>query len=137
VKGFRERPEAWEAERLLRNGGVWNTMVMVAQCRALWFWGGECFPGMMQKFEEFALHIGTGREQAVLEALYEELPVVNFSSGLLEKAPEASVVMELEGVLWSDWGNERRIAETLRGLGKSPSFGTVEAGFHTAAPSVA
>jgi hypothetical protein len=30
--------------------------------------------------------------------------------------------MELEGVLWSDWGSERRIVETLERIGKSPLF---------------
>ncbi len=127
VVGFREKPGAGEARRLLRSGGVWNTMIVAAQWRTLWALGWECFPELMERFEEFAMHIGTERERAVLEALYEELPAVNFSSGLLERAPGASVVMELEGALWSDWGNERRIVETLRRIGRSPSFMTMEA----------
>jgi mannose-1-phosphate guanylyltransferase len=30
--------------------------------------------------------------------------------------------MELQGVLWSDWGRLERIAETLRRLGREPRF---------------
>jgi hypothetical protein len=28
--------------------------------------------------------------------------------------------MELQGVLWSDWGNPERIAKTLRQIGREP-----------------
>jgi mannose-1-phosphate guanylyltransferase len=31
-------------------------------------------------------------------------------------------VMELTGVLWSDWGKPERIADTIRRIGKTPAF---------------
>ena len=33
-----------------------------------------------------------------------------------------SDVVELNDVVWSDWGNEERITETLRQIGKTPLF---------------
>jgi hypothetical protein len=50
------------------------------------------------------------------------MPVYNFSSDLLERLPDRMAVMELAGVLWSDWGKPERIAETIRRIGKTPAF---------------
>jgi hypothetical protein len=50
------------------------------------------------------------------------MPVYNFSSDLLERLPDRMAVMELAGVLWSDWGNPERIAETIHRIGKTPAF---------------
>ena len=123
VAGFREKPRAQEAGRLLLAGGLWNTLVIAAQWRTLWRLGWRCFPTMMGRFEEFAGHIGTGKENAALKAIYDQLPSLNFSSGLLQRVPNAAVVMELPpSVVWSDWGNEARIVETLNRFGKTPLF---------------
>jgi hypothetical protein len=78
----------------------------------------------MAHFEEFRPHIGTDEEMRALDTLYDALPSVNFSTNLLQQALDSLVVMELRGVLWSDWGSERRIVETLQRIGKSPLFMT-------------
>lgn len=44
----------------------------------------------------------------------------NFSSHLLQRLSDRVAVMELIGVLWSDWGKPERIAETIRRIGKTP-----------------
>ena len=44
----------------------------------------------------------------------------NFSSHLLQRPSDRVAVMELIGVLWSDWGKPERIAETIRRIGKTP-----------------
>jgi hypothetical protein len=44
-------------------------------------------------------------------------------------------VMELEGVIWSDWGRPERIVETLRSLGKKPTF-PMEAFTGSGVPSI-
>jgi mannose-1-phosphate guanylyltransferase len=36
--------------------------------------------------------------------------------------PHQIAVLELNGVLWSDWGRRERIEETLREIGKQPAF---------------
>lgn len=50
------------------------------------------------------------------------MPAYNFSSHLLQRLPNRVAVMELTGVLWSDWGKLERIAETIRRIGKTPAF---------------
>lgn len=57
-----------------------------------------------------------------LGGAYRDLPPYNFSSHLLQQLPELVAVMELTGVLWSDWGKPERIAETIRRIGKTPAF---------------
>lgn len=124
VAGFREKPDTREAQHLLRTGGLWNTMVIAVRWSTLWQLGWRCFPTLMAHFEEFRPHIGTDEEMRALDTLYDALPSVNFSTNLLQQALDSLVVMELRGVLWSDWGSERRIVETLQRIGKSPLFMT-------------
>jgi mannose-1-phosphate guanylyltransferase len=40
----------------------------------------------------------------------------------LQQVPAHVAVLEMRGVLWSDWGSTERIVETLRQLGKEPRF---------------
>ena len=121
VEHFREKPNLPDAKTLLTEGGLWNTMVMAARVRTLWELGRHV-PAMMTAFEALPHYLGSEREPQMLDSLYEAMPNVNFSSHLVEKVPAASVVIELRNVVWSDWGNEERITETLRRIGKTPSY---------------
>jgi mannose-1-phosphate guanylyltransferase len=49
------------------------------------------------------------------------MPAKNFSTDLLQRVPEQLAVVELTGVLWSDWGKPERIAETLRRIDRRPA----------------
>lgn len=122
VVGFHEKPSALMAQHLFATGGLWNTMVMASKVRTLWQLGWRWLPDIMYAFDGLMRHLGTQREQEVLDGIYEGLPSANFSSHLVQKAVASTVVLELRDVLWSDWGNERRIVETLRRIGKRPSF---------------
>lgn len=96
-------------------------MVMAARVKTLWELGRHV-PAMMTAFGSLTHYLGSERESQMLDSLYEHMPDVNFSSHLVEKVPTASVVVELNDVVWSDWGNEKRITETLRRIGKTPLF---------------
>jgi len=122
VASFREKPNLQDAEHLLATGGLWNTMVMAAQVKTLWELGWCWLPEMMKAFGALKHHLGTEREQQVLDSIYESLPSSDFSSHLVERVPGSTVVVELRDVVWSDWGNEERIVETLRQIGKRPWF---------------
>lgn len=125
VAGFREKPGVTEARHLLRFGGLWNTMVIAVRLPTLWRLGRRCFPAMMKHFTDFAAVIGTDKEMRALDSLYETIPSVNFSTNVLQQALDSLAVMELQDVLWSDWGSERRIVETLERIGKTPLFQNV------------
>lgn len=122
VVGFHEKPSLLTAQHLFTTGGLWNTMVMACRVRTLWQLGWRWLPEMMGAFDGLKRHLGTESEPEVLEGIYETLPSANFSSQLVQRAVASAVVIELRDVVWSDWGNEKRIVETLRRIGKRPSF---------------
>jgi mannose-1-phosphate guanylyltransferase len=122
VKTFLEKPDHSTALEAFSKGALWNTMVLTGKVDTFWNLGWKCFPELMVRFEQLQEAIGTSRESPTLEAIYENMPQRNFSSDLLQKTPEHIGVIQLEGVMWSDWGYPARIAETLCHLGKKPSF---------------
>lgn len=122
VEAFLEKPGLAEALAGIAAGALWNTLVFTAKVEALWGLGWRRFPEMMPLFERLGQSVGTSREAGVLESIYKVMPPHNFSSGLLAHATHHLAVLELSGVLWSDWGKPERIAETLRVIGKQPAF---------------
>ncbi len=122
VKTFLEKPTAAQADAALAAGALWNTSVVAAKVETLWESGWQCFPDLMPRFECLLGAIGTSAEAKTLEAIYEHMPAHDFSSELLQRIPEQFVVIEMAGVLWSDWGTPERIGHTLRQIGRHPMF---------------
>jgi mannose-1-phosphate guanylyltransferase len=122
VRRFVEKPPVPEAEKLFRTGGLWNTLIVVAEVRTLWTLGRYAQPDMMALFEWLSYSVGTGAEAEVIDEIYRIMPALNFSSDVLERTPDQLVVWELEEVVWSDWGRPERIDETLGRLGIEPRF---------------
>lgn len=122
VQGFLEKPGPVQAQAAMSSGGLWNTLIFAVKAETLWSMGRRCFPEMMRLFEQLGAAIGTPREKAILEGIYHSMPVRNFSSGLLTRVVEHVAVMELDGVVWSDWGRPERIVDTIRRLDKTPAF---------------
>ncbi len=122
MSSFLEKPSAELADAALRGGALWNTLVLAAKADTLWQAGYACFPDMMPLFERLASAWDRPGERAALEAIYQVMPAYNFSSHFLQRLPDRVAVMELTGVLWSDWGKPERIVETIRRIGKTPAF---------------
>ncbi|MCA9419562.1 MAG: hypothetical protein KC592_01005 [Nitrospira sp.] len=122
VQAFLEKPDSIQASRAMAAGAVWNTLILAAKLKKLWELGWQCFPEMMPLFERLCTAIGGPEEGNLLDAIYRVMPIRNFSSGLLHRVPEQMAVIQLRGVLWSDWGKPERIVETLRKIGKQPAF---------------
>lgn len=122
VRAFLEKPTAAEADAALAAGALWNTLVVVAKVETLWETGWQCFPDLMPAFERLRGMIGTSHETKTLATIYEHMPAHNFSSELLQRIPEQLAVVEMTGVLWSDWGKPERIANSLRRIGRQPAF---------------
>lgn len=119
---FKEKPVLEQGEQqVMAAGGLWNTLILAANADLLWSLGHRCFPEMMSRLESFAASIGHKDEEAELDALYQELSHHDFSSELLEALPQKIAVLELNGVLWSDWGRPERIMESLAVIGRSPT----------------
>ncbi|WP_447968902.1 hypothetical protein [Nitrospira sp. M1] len=95
---------------------------MTVKVDTLWNLGWQCLPELMERFEKLDAAISTSCEGKILDAIYQGMPCRNFSSDLLQCVPECVGVMEHQDVLWSDWGNPKRIAGTLQLLGKEPAL---------------
>jgi len=122
VERFVEKPDEATAHEARATGSLWNMMVLAAKGKELWSLGWKCFPEMMFLFDQMKKAVDTAEELRALNAIYEAMPCRNFSSHLLQCAPERLAVMEMEDVLWSDWGNPARIANTLDKIGKPIAF---------------
>ena len=122
IDGYHEKPDSAVAQRYMGCGGVWNTMVFAAGLDLLWKLGWLCFPAIMERFERLVGAIDTPDEMTVLESIYDGMPSRNFSSHLLERAFSNAAVLEMQGILWCDWGKPERIVSTLNWLGKKPAF---------------
>ncbi len=119
---FTEKPSIDRCRQAMAKGGLWNTLILTADLALLWDQGRRHLPDMITLLERFAEFIGTSEERPKLEALYQELAFHDFSSDLLQKVPSQMAVLELNGVLWSDWGKAERIVESLEAVGKTPAF---------------
>jgi mannose-1-phosphate guanylyltransferase len=117
VAQFMEKPTRDQASRLMQEGWLWNTMVVVARAQNLFELIVEATPHLAGSFSMIQRAIGTHREQQVVEEVYRVMPPANFSTAVLVRYPERLAVLPVQHVLWSDWGSGVRIVDTLTRLG--------------------
>lgn len=122
VRRFAEKPTKRVAARVRAAGGLWNTFILASKIKTLWGFGWRHVPEMMTHFVDIwdALRASTG--SVPLERVHQSLPSCDFSTHILQRAVRSLAVLEMENVYWSDWGRPERILETLRLMGKEPSF---------------
>ena len=122
VNRFLEKPSKTDAVDAMTRGGLWNTLIIVVKANTLWQLGWNYFPEIMYLFVRLFKAVGSCRESDVLESIYRAMPLQNFSTEFLTLATNHIGVMPMNDVLWSDWGSEKRIVETLVHIGKQPNF---------------
>ena len=120
VDRFMEKPGR-DAMKDIR-GAFWNTFVITGSVQLLWDLGWRYVREIMPLFVQLWDSIDTPEEAAVLKQIYKVMPERDFSAHILEQAVRHLVLMNLEGVYWSDWGREERVVETLDRLGIESAF---------------
>jgi mannose-1-phosphate guanylyltransferase len=118
VSRFVEKPGPDETERIMRAGGLLNTLVLVSRVNALWTLGRRYFPGTMALLEQAAEAFDTEAEEGALRSVYQQMPSWNFSADLLARSAANLAVTGIGGIRWSDWGRAERILDTLGRTGK-------------------
>lgn len=113
VRQFHEKPDPSRALSFYNEGFLWNTLNMAVKGATLWDLGRKHQPQMMERFERLRAAIGTARETETLAQIYADMPLVNFSKAILERAVAQALVMPMQDLEWSDWGKPERIQETL------------------------
>ena len=130
VSRFQEKPDLEEARALLRQGCLWNTMIVAASAKTLWALGRRCLPEMMGNFDAFLTVLRAVRERRLapcweskaLDTLYSGMAPADFSKDILQQSTAQSMLLQMEGVDWCDWGHPQRVADSLSRLGRRPLF---------------
>ncbi len=122
ARQFLEKPSCEGAAAAMACGGLWNTLIVAVKAHTLWQLGCIYAPEILKHFERLLEVIGTSREERVLESIYEVMPSRNFSKDLLTPAVDRIGLLPMKDVVWSDWGQKKRIIETLERIGKQPNF---------------
>lgn len=127
---FIEKPTPSVASELVRQGGLWNTMIMVVKVKKLLELARQAAPELTSAFERILPSIGTTGEANELDTLYRRIGPVNFSKDLLEALPlqnrSSLAVLPIRGVYWSDWGSIHRVVNDLREMGCLGRYGLIE-----------
>jgi mannose-1-phosphate guanylyltransferase len=121
VARFVEKPASEVADRLCRDGALWNTFVSVGRVSTYWKLGRRHLPECADLLGTYAERIGLPDEEAVLDATYGKLSAADFSRDILQRAEELGVV-SVAGSGWSDWGRPERVLETLQAQGAADSL---------------
>jgi hypothetical protein len=80
----------------------------------------------MPRFEKLSEAIDSDREDNVIREIYANMPKRNFSSDLLQLGPEHVLVVKLENICWSDWGNRDRVLHSLQHIKSQNRFSALQ-----------
>ena len=120
VRGFREKPAIDVARRLLQQGSVWNTFVMVGHVQAFLQMVQATLPDLLSMLG--SARMWRGKETHIGYSLYERVPSVSFSRRVLSAETDQLVVLRLNQVGWSDLGDPGRAFMAARETGYEPGW---------------
>jgi mannose-1-phosphate guanylyltransferase len=103
VLSFLEKPDAPAARDLFRRGAHWSSFILVARGGTLLSLYERAAPRMTRLLARVC---GTGFP---LERVYSKLPIMDFSSGLLERAAPELRMLAVPPCGWTDLGTPDRI----------------------------
>jgi mannose-1-phosphate guanylyltransferase len=120
VKGFQEKPCEKIARKLLRQGALWNTFVMVGRVTAFL----EMIQAALWELTEIfcMARLWKGEETHIEQSLYEQIPAMDFSRQVLSPATAHLSVMRLGDVGWNDLGDPERVLAVARAAGPEPMW---------------
>ena len=120
INRFIEKPTYDQVESLMRDGWLWNTMVIVARAPALITLVRKRLPELTACFTLLQRFLGTAWEHDLINEVYQSIPKVNFSTSVLAARSSSSLLLRVRNVRWSDLGTKERIISTLAELGLFP-----------------
>jgi mannose-1-phosphate guanylyltransferase len=116
VQAFQEKPSAESAARLCRQGGLWNSFVMLFRLDRLLAIIRSAVPEELHRMATIA------ERPDLIQDGYLDLPAWNFSSRVLAHIPQYMVVVAVDDVYWSDWGTFSSIERTITALNLTPAW---------------
>ncbi len=113
VRRFWEKPSREVATRLMSDGCLWNTFIIVSRLSTLLGLFVVEMPELYLSFRKIKPSLLTSLEPAVIGRLYDDLRCADFSRHVLEPASANLCVMQMKEIGWTDLGEPRRIAKVL------------------------
>jgi mannose-1-phosphate guanylyltransferase len=114
VRRFWEKPPA-EITRAIWSGGAHrNSFILVAKVSALLSLIAKTLPRLHSIFHTVKPVVGTTFEAQMIESLYRDLPLLEFSQRVLARSSQAVAVLPVSKLEWSDLGEPRRVLSLLK-----------------------
>lgn len=121
VSRFVEKPDGTVARQLLNSGALWNSFIFAANGPALLGMLRTAMPENVERVETaLARDARLGARSIALEEIYDELPSVDFSRGVMQGAERDLRVITAPACGWSDLGTPKRVAEALKRFEPAP-----------------
>ena len=117
VHRFVEKPASDVAEELMRDGALWNTLIIAARARALQALAERHVPRAARALRAYHRVLGRPQASSVLRAVYRRLPSSDLSRDLLQQARGLAAVHMVDAG-WSDCGTSERLFEALKTTGE-------------------
>jgi mannose-1-phosphate guanylyltransferase len=124
VERFVEKPDLTEAQALLADGAMWNTLILAGRGQALWQMVAGKLPRVAAPLCQYRLAIDHPDARPLLDDAYDDMPPADLSRDVLEHVRGLAVV-QMSGSGWTDCGTPRRLLEVLRRIPRGMS--TVDA----------
>ncbi len=135
VEHFKEKPDGDTARVLLREGALWNTLVIAASGRALWALAEQHVPAICPALLSYRSLIGKRDATAHLRDVYSTLPATDLSRDILQRA-QGLLAISMTNAGWSDCGTPERLFQALEKGGElTPLLARLEAQRHQTAMS--
>jgi mannose-1-phosphate guanylyltransferase len=113
IQHFWEKPSIDIAQDLYGRNCLWNSFILVANTLTLLSMIARALPEMYREFSRFDSLSDAGSEQEDLEAIFGNLPSLDFSSNVVARFPSEFSVLPVTGVIWSDLGEPRRLLAAI------------------------
>ncbi|MFP5236391.1 MAG: sugar phosphate nucleotidyltransferase [Acidobacteriota bacterium] len=109
VRGFEEKPMLSTAQRLFREGALWNTFVMVGRAVTFLWMSLASVPELYAELREASIPCNGAVSFNVPASLYSAIAPTDFSRQVLTPNSFRLLTMPLRGLEWHDLGHEDRV----------------------------
>ena len=116
IRRFWEKPGVERAKSLFAHDCLWNTFVLVAGIPSILRLVEVATPDLFRAFSRLQTVLGTGAEDRAVESLFDAIPNTDFYRDVLAKHAERLAVLPVPGVSWDEWGEPRRVLNSLRNM---------------------
>lgn len=115
IARFVEKPSVAGACGLIEQGALWNSFIVAARGQALLDLFSMRVPEWVMEMSELVRRqLPAGNTAGSMQGLYARLPVIDFSSHILQKQEAALRVLPAPRCGWSDLGTPRRVVAALQ-----------------------